>query len=166
MRSYAPEDVSAPRRAFSAMSEFTSENDLARHELAGVTELTDADLTGAELTDTDAGSDTDSDTDFVAEAADDGFSDDTGHDGDHDTDLDTDLDIVDTEVEIDNPYGDAEPVAFTELGLPEALVKKLAENGVQSTFPIQAATIPDALAGRHVLGKAQTGSGKTLAFGL
>jgi superfamily II DNA/RNA helicase len=46
------------------------------------------------------------------------------------------------------------------------LAKALAASGIESPFPIQAMTIPDALAGRNVCGKAQTGSGKTLAFGL
>ncbi|MBW8807132.1 MAG: DEAD/DEAH box helicase, partial [Catenulisporales bacterium] len=78
----------------------------------------------------------------------------------------TSLEISGAEVADDAAFTDAEPVAFTDLGLPEALVKKLAENGVHNAFPIQAAAIPDALAGRHVLGKANTGSGKTLAFGL
>ncbi len=55
---------------------------------------------------------------------------------------------------------------FASLGLPSALVDRLREAGITSPFPIQTATIPDALAGRDVLGRAQTGSGKTLAFGL
>jgi superfamily II DNA/RNA helicase len=55
---------------------------------------------------------------------------------------------------------------FTALGLPERLVERLARDGITSPFPIQAATVPDALAGRDVLGRGQTGSGKTLAFGL
>ncbi|HEY2057219.1 DEAD/DEAH box helicase [Amycolatopsis sp. NBC_01480] len=55
---------------------------------------------------------------------------------------------------------------FAQLGLPEELLRALAEAGINSPFPIQSATIPDALAGRDVLGRAQTGSGKTLAFGL
>ncbi|WP_285760403.1 DEAD/DEAH box helicase [Nocardiopsis ansamitocini] len=55
---------------------------------------------------------------------------------------------------------------FGDLGLPEAIVEKLAQNGVTTPFPIQAATIPDAIAGRDVLGCGRTGSGKTLAFGL
>jgi superfamily II DNA/RNA helicase len=55
---------------------------------------------------------------------------------------------------------------FAELGLPEPLLQALREAGINSPFPIQSATIPDALAGRDVLGRAQTGSGKTLAFGL
>ncbi|WP_370939339.1 DEAD/DEAH box helicase [Amycolatopsis sp. cg13] len=55
---------------------------------------------------------------------------------------------------------------FAQLGLPEPLLRALAEAGIDSPFPIQSATIPDALAGRDVLGRAQTGSGKTLAFGL
>lgn len=55
---------------------------------------------------------------------------------------------------------------FTDLGLPEPVVAKLAENGVTSPFPIQAATIPDALAGADILGRGRTGSGKTLSFGL
>ena len=45
-------------------------------------------------------------------------------------------------------------------------MRALATEGISTPFPIQAATIPDALAGRDVLGRGQTGSGKTLAFGL
>jgi superfamily II DNA/RNA helicase len=56
--------------------------------------------------------------------------------------------------------------SFAELGLPPALVTALVRRGITSPFPIQAATLPDALAGRDVLGRGQTGSGKTLAFGL
>ncbi|CAM5635152.1 RNA helicase [Streptomyces spiroverticillatus] len=62
---------------------------------------------------------------------------------------------------------DAEPgITFADLGLPEGVVRKLAQNGVTSPFPIQAATIPDALAGKDILGRGRTGSGKTLSFGL
>ncbi|MFT2020004.1 DEAD/DEAH box helicase, partial [Streptomyces sp. 796.1] len=56
--------------------------------------------------------------------------------------------------------------SFTELGLPDPVLTALAENGVTSPFPIQAATLPNSLAGRDVLGRGRTGSGKTLAFGL
>ena len=56
--------------------------------------------------------------------------------------------------------------SFAELGLPSRLVERLSRDGLTTTFPIQSATIPDALAGRDVLGRGQTGSGKTLAFGL
>ncbi|HET8617266.1 MAG TPA: DEAD/DEAH box helicase, partial [Actinomycetales bacterium] len=55
---------------------------------------------------------------------------------------------------------------FADLGLPGQLVDRLARDGLTTAFPIQSATIPDALSGRDVLGRAQTGSGKTLAFGL
>ncbi|UQX02157.1 DEAD/DEAH box helicase [Streptomyces sp. RerS4] len=62
---------------------------------------------------------------------------------------------------------DAEPtITFADLGLPEGVVRKLAQNGVTAPFPIQAATIPDALAGKDILGRGRTGSGKTLSFGL
>ncbi|MER6788167.1 DEAD/DEAH box helicase [Streptomyces sp. NPDC000658] len=57
-------------------------------------------------------------------------------------------------------------LTFSDLGLPEGVVRKLAQNGVTSPFPIQAATIPDALAGKDILGRGRTGSGKTLSFGL
>jgi superfamily II DNA/RNA helicase len=59
-----------------------------------------------------------------------------------------------------------ESSAFDSLGLPARLVRALERSGITTPFPIQAATIPDALAGRDVLGRGQTGSGKTLAFGL
>lgn len=56
--------------------------------------------------------------------------------------------------------------SFADLGLPDALVRALSDAGLRHPFAIQAATMPDALAGRDVLGRAATGSGKTLAFGL
>jgi len=55
---------------------------------------------------------------------------------------------------------------FAGLGLPADLDAALARGGILEPFPIQALTIPDALAGRDLCGKAKTGSGKTLAFGL
>lgn len=55
---------------------------------------------------------------------------------------------------------------FEGLGLPAEIVQRLSREGITEPFPIQTATIPDALAGRDVLGRGQTGSGKTLAFGL
>ncbi|WP_237565444.1 DEAD/DEAH box helicase [Ornithinimicrobium cavernae] len=58
------------------------------------------------------------------------------------------------------------PNEFGTLGLNDQLVDRLTELGLVKPFPIQSATIPDALAGRDLLGRGQTGSGKTLAFGL
>jgi superfamily II DNA/RNA helicase len=55
---------------------------------------------------------------------------------------------------------------FAELGLAAPLVTTLARLGVTEPFAIQARALPDALAGRDVLGRAETGGGKTLAFGL
>ncbi|MFJ4922859.1 DEAD/DEAH box helicase [Streptomyces sp. NPDC088725] len=56
--------------------------------------------------------------------------------------------------------------SFDALGLPPKLTATMTRLGVTEPFPIQAATLPNALAGRDVLGRARTGSGKTLAFGL
>ncbi|MFL5995318.1 MAG: DEAD/DEAH box helicase [Streptomyces sp.] len=56
--------------------------------------------------------------------------------------------------------------SFSEMALPPQVLRTLTEQGVREPFPIQAATLPDALAGRDVLGRGRTGSGKTLAFGL
>ncbi|NML51329.1 DEAD/DEAH box helicase [Streptomyces sp. R302] len=56
--------------------------------------------------------------------------------------------------------------SFDALGLPAAVRELLTAQGVVTPFPIQAATLPNALAGRDVLGRGRTGSGKTLAFGL
>ncbi|WP_189314675.1 DEAD/DEAH box helicase [Streptomyces brasiliensis] len=61
---------------------------------------------------------------------------------------------------------DTPQITFADLGLPEGVVRKLAQNGVTTPFPIQAATIPDALVGKDILGRGRTGSGKTLSFGL
>jgi superfamily II DNA/RNA helicase len=56
--------------------------------------------------------------------------------------------------------------SFEDLGVPADLVAVLAKGGITQPFDIQAATIPDALAGRDVCGRAPTGSGKTIAFGV
>ncbi|NEB75386.1 DEAD/DEAH box helicase [Streptomyces sp. SID14478] len=69
------------------------------------------------------------------------------------------------------PHDDPTPAlpavtSFADLDLPAEVLSALAEHGVRDPFPIQAATLPNALAGRDVLGRGRTGSGKTLAFGL
>lgn len=57
-------------------------------------------------------------------------------------------------------------VGFAELGVPPKVVTRLQDKGIIEPTEVQCRTIPDALAGRDLLGRAQTGSGKTLAFGL
>ena len=57
-------------------------------------------------------------------------------------------------------------MSFAALGLPLELTSVLRDQGIEEAFPIQEAAIPDALAGRDVLGRGPTGSGKTLTFGL
>ena len=61
---------------------------------------------------------------------------------------------------------DAPTKSWSELGIPDELIQVLTGQGIKAPFPIQSATLPDALAGRDILGRGQTGSGKTLAFGL
>ncbi|MFC7218089.1 DEAD/DEAH box helicase [Streptomyces polyrhachis] len=55
---------------------------------------------------------------------------------------------------------------FAELDMSARLLAELGTQGVTVPFPIQGATLPNALAGRDILGRGRTGSGKTLAFGL
>jgi superfamily II DNA/RNA helicase len=57
-------------------------------------------------------------------------------------------------------------VSFADLGVPTALARALSQRGIEQPFDIQTATIPDAIAGRDVCGRAPTGSGKTIAFGV
>ncbi|MGW0420327.1 DEAD/DEAH box helicase [Streptomyces sp. NPDC003015] len=66
----------------------------------------------------------------------------------------------------DRPGTASPTTSFADLALPDQVLRTLTEHGVREPFPIQAATLPDALAGRDVLGRGRTGSGKTLAFGL
>jgi superfamily II DNA/RNA helicase len=61
---------------------------------------------------------------------------------------------------------DVVATTFRELGVPAPLDNALSAQGIKSPFPIQVATLPDALAGHDILGRGQTGSGKTLAFSL
>src|SRR5690348_5164648 len=60
----------------------------------------------------------------------------------------------------------APPTTFAALGVPAPLVEVLDDQGITAPFPVQAATLPDGLAGRDILGRARTGSGKTLGFSL
>ena len=58
------------------------------------------------------------------------------------------------------------PAPFADLGIHPRVIAALKERGIDAPFPIQAATLPDSLAGRDVLGRGRTGSGKTVAFAL
>jgi len=60
---------------------------------------------------------------------------------------------------------EVEGKSFLDLGIGSNISRQLASMGAESPFPIQAATIPDVLAGKDVLGRGKTGSGKTIAFG-
>ena len=63
------------------------------------------------------------------------------------------------------PSNKANSVAsFSKLGVHKNLVEALHDEGIEFPFPIQEATLPEAINGRDVLGRGQTGSGKTLAF--
>jgi superfamily II DNA/RNA helicase len=64
------------------------------------------------------------------------------------------------------PGASAPGVTFASLGVSAALVAELSRAGITTPFPIQAAALPDALAGLDVLGRGRTGSGKTLAFSI
>ena len=55
---------------------------------------------------------------------------------------------------------------WSELGVPKNIISGLLARGIDAPFPVQEATLPDALAGNDICGKAPTGSGKTLAFGI
>ncbi|HEV7652598.1 MAG TPA: DEAD/DEAH box helicase [Actinophytocola sp.] len=68
--------------------------------------------------------------------------------------------------DVSSTVSDSAPATFAELGVPATLAKVLTAQGITAPFPIQAATLPDSLAGRDVLGRGRTGSGKTLAFAL
>ncbi len=66
--------------------------------------------------------------------------------------------------EVPSQEGSPEPVSFADLGIDKRVLRALSDVGYESPSPIQAATIPALLAGRHVVGLAQTGTGKTAAF--
>jgi len=55
---------------------------------------------------------------------------------------------------------------FADLGLPEFVLKAVADAGYTTPTPIQAQAIPELLSGRDLIGGSQTGTGKTAAFAL
>ena len=60
----------------------------------------------------------------------------------------------------------SESLTFSQLDLPEPILRAVTELGYENPSPIQAAAIPKLLAGEDLLGQAQTGTGKTAAFAL
>src|SRR6266700_3939447 len=64
------------------------------------------------------------------------------------------------------PKDETHAVPFRDFGISEAICSGLEAAGIFTTFPIQALTLPLALAGQDIIGQARTGTGKTLAFGI
>ncbi|MEE2682580.1 MAG: DEAD/DEAH box helicase [Actinomycetota bacterium] len=60
----------------------------------------------------------------------------------------------------------ARTTSWVDLGVDPEISETLKERDITYPFPVQSLTIPDALRGVDVCGKAKTGSGKTLAFGI
>ncbi|NIH71578.1 MULTISPECIES: DEAD/DEAH box helicase [Auritidibacter] len=65
-----------------------------------------------------------------------------------------------------SPHGSTSDKTFADFGLRDDMVQALVAKGIVSPFPIQAMTLPIALAGQDIIGQAKTGTGKTLGFGL
>jgi superfamily II DNA/RNA helicase len=62
--------------------------------------------------------------------------------------------------------GRIDGVPFRDLGVDDVICAALDDAGIHTTFPIQALTLPLAMAGQDIIGQARTGTGKTLAFGV
>ena len=61
---------------------------------------------------------------------------------------------------------ESEQALFTDLDLPDALLRAIKQLGYESPSPIQGKSIPILLEGKNIIGQAQTGTGKTAAFAL
>ncbi|MBC7463008.1 MAG: DEAD/DEAH box helicase [Actinobacteria bacterium] len=77
-----------------------------------------------------------------------------------------DIEQETTEQALHHKPTEATGTTFADLGIAPELVQLLTSQGINAPFPIQVATLPDAIKGLDILGRGQTGSGKTLAFGL
>ena len=90
------------------------------------------------------------------------FAEDFGADDNYINDIEQET----TEVALHHKPTEGTGKTWAELGIAPALVSALTLQGITAPFPIQVATLPDAIKGHDILGRGQTGSGKTLAFGL
>ena len=90
------------------------------------------------------------------------FAEDFGADDNYISDIEQET----TEVALHHKPTESTGKTWAELGIAPALVSALTLQGITAPFPIQVATLPDAIKGHDILGRGQTGSGKTLAFGL
>ena len=90
------------------------------------------------------------------------FAEDFGADDNYISDIEQET----TEVALHHKPTESTGKTWAELGIAPALVSALTLQGITAPFPIQVATLPDAIKGHDILGRGQTGSGKTLAFAL
>jgi ATP-dependent RNA helicase RhlB len=72
--------------------------------------------------------------------------------------------MIENAIVVDAVAAPVTDLSFSALHLPEALARGIADTGFERCTPIQAGTLPHALAGKDVAGQAQTGTGKTAAF--